>query len=57
MAGREEVRCDVPLVELLDYADGLRSRTRGSGSYTMTLAHYAAVPAQLQAKLLANPHA
>ena len=55
--GREEVRCDVPLVELLDYADGLRSRTRGTGSYTMTLAHYAPVPAQLQAKLLANPYA
>ena len=55
--GREEVRCDVPLVELLEYADGLRSRTRGTGSYTMALAHYAPVPAQLQAKLLANPYA
>ena len=55
--GREEVRCDVPLVELLDYADGLRSRTRGTGSYTMALAHYAPVPAQLQAKILANPYA
>ena len=55
--GREEVRCDVPLVELLDYADGLRSRTRGTGSYTMTLAHYAPVPAQLQAKILANSYA
>ncbi len=48
-----EVKADVPLSELLDYAPDLRSITAGQGEYTMIFERYEEVPAQLAAKLAA----
>lgn len=44
----------VPLAELFGYATALRSATEGKGEHTMQLAHYAATPAHVQAKLIAD---
>jgi elongation factor G len=41
----------VPLAELNDYVGELNSMTGGSGSYTLELSHYQAVPAHIQQAL------
>ncbi|UJR85948.1 elongation factor G [Sandaracinus amylolyticus] len=38
------VTADVPLANMFGYSTDLRSKTQGRASYTMTFAHYAAVP-------------
>jgi len=43
----------IPLAELDDYQGRLKSLTAGKGTYTIELSHYAQVPAQTQAKLMA----
>ena len=47
------VEAEVPLAEMFGYIGSLRSITAGRGDYTMELSHYAAVPTQTQARLLA----
>jgi elongation factor G len=43
----------VPLSELSSYQSQLKSMTGGSGSYSITLSHYEAVPAKTQKELMA----
>ena len=47
------VRAQVPLSELSNYANELKSMTGGSGAYTATLDHYGVAPAQVQQTLAA----
>jgi elongation factor G len=46
------VRARVPLAEMFGYATDLRSMTQGRASYSMELAHYAEVPANVAAELI-----
>jgi elongation factor G len=48
------VRARVPLAEMFGYATDLRSMTQGRASYSMELYHYAEVPANLAAELVAK---
>jgi elongation factor G len=48
------VRSSVPLSEMFGYATDLRSMTQGRASYSMELSHYAEVPANLAAELVAK---
>ena len=43
----------IPLAELDDYQGRLKSLTAGKGSYAIAFSHYAPVPAQTQAQLMA----
>jgi len=44
----------VPLAELADFQNRLRSITGGQGSYSVEFSHYAQVPAQLQQQLMSQ---
>jgi elongation factor G len=48
------VRARVPLATMFGYATDLRSMTQGRASYSMELSHYAEVPANLSAELVAK---
>jgi len=48
------VRSAVPLAEMFGYATDLRSMTQGRASYSMELSHYAEVPPNLAAELVAK---
>jgi len=48
------VRSAVPLAEMFGYATDLRSMTQGRASYSMELSHYAEVPQNLAAELVAK---
>jgi elongation factor G len=48
------VRARVPLATMFGYATDLRSMTQGRASYSMELSHYAEVPANLAAELVAK---
>jgi elongation factor G len=48
------VRAAVPLSEMFGYATDLRSMTQGRASYSMELSHYAEVPPNLAAELVAK---
>jgi elongation factor G len=48
------VRAAVPLAEMFGYATDLRSMTQGRASYSMELSHYAEVPPNLAAELVAK---
>jgi len=45
-------RCEVPLAEMFNYANALRSLTQGRGSFTMEPAFYAEVPANIMEKII-----
>ena len=47
-----EIKAEVPMAELLDYAPDLRSITGGQGDYTMEFLRYEEVPAHLVPKVL-----
>lgn len=51
--GRLAIQALVPLGELSQYADQLRSLTAGEGSYTVQFSHYEPVPASVQKELVA----
>jgi elongation factor G len=53
-ASTQVVRARVPLAEMFGYATDLRSMTQGRASYSMELSHYAEVPANLAAELVAK---
>jgi elongation factor G len=46
------IRADVPLSELFDYANSLRSLTQGRASYTMEPSYYTEVPSHIKEKIL-----
>jgi elongation factor G len=47
-----EVKAEVPMAEVLDYAPDLRAITGGRGDYTMELARYEEVPGHLSQKVV-----
>ena len=51
-AGFEKIKAKVPLAELSNYSTSLSSLTGGRGSFTMKLADYELVQADIQEKLL-----
>jgi elongation factor G len=46
------VKAEVPLAEVFNYADSLRSLTQGRASYTIEPAYYDKVPGELVGKIL-----
>jgi len=56
--GNVVVKAQVPLSEMLSYANELTSMTQGRGSYTMEFSHYDFVPGELADKVIAahKPH-
>jgi elongation factor G len=57
-AGNVVVKAQVPLSEMLSYANELISMTQGRGSYSMELSHYDFVPQEIAEKVIAahKPH-
>ena len=53
----QQIRAQVPMSEMLEYAPTLKSITSDRGSYTMTFSHYDEVPAQIQEKIVADSKA
>ncbi|MFZ0908955.1 MAG: elongation factor G [Candidatus Acidiferrales bacterium] len=53
------IKAQVPLSEMLSYANELTSMTQGRGSYSMEFSHYDFLPAELAEKVIAahKPHA
>jgi elongation factor G len=47
-----EIKAEVPMAEMLNYAPDLRSITGGRGDYTMEFARYEEVPAHLAQKVI-----
>jgi elongation factor G len=52
--GRQIVKANVPLAEILRYATDLTAMTGGRGQFTMDLAQYEEVPAQVSEKIIAG---
>lgn len=48
----QKIKAQVPLEELDHYATRLKSMTQGSASYTREFSHYAAVPRDIQEKVI-----
>ena len=48
--GNVVIKAQVPLAEMLSYANELTSMTQGRGSYSMEFSHYDYVPAKLRRK-------
>src|SRR5579863_7656973 len=57
-AGSVVIKAQVPLAEMLSYANELTSMTQGRGSYSMEFSHYDYVPGELAEKVIAahKPH-
>jgi elongation factor G len=51
-AGMTEVKCEVPMAEMLSYAPDLRSITGGQGEFTMEFLRYEEVPGHLAGKVV-----
>ncbi|MFQ5718851.1 MAG: elongation factor G [Acidobacteriota bacterium] len=51
------IRAQVPMAEILTYAQTLKSITGGRGSFHLSLSHYEEVPAETQKKLIAQRQA
>jgi elongation factor G len=49
-----EIRAEVPMAEMLDYAPDLRSITQGQGDYTLELLRYAPMPGALVKQVLGH---
>jgi elongation factor G len=56
--GSVVIKAQVPLSEMLSYANELTSMTQGRGSYSMEFSHYDYVPGELAEKVIAahKPH-
>ena len=51
--GRQIIKAEVPLAEVLSYAIDLTSLTGGRGSYTMEFSRYEDVPPNIAQKVIA----
>jgi elongation factor G len=49
-----EIKAEVPMAEVLDYAPDLRAITAGRGDYTMEFERYEEVPGQIAQKVIAQ---
>ena len=54
MGSATEVKAEVPMAEVLDYAPDLRAITGGRGDFTMEFARHEEVPAHLAQKVIAE---
>jgi elongation factor G len=52
-----EVKAELPMAEILDYAPDLRSITGGRGEYTMELERYEEIPSHMTQKVIDAAHA
>ena len=52
-----EVKAEVPMAEVLDYAPDLRAITGGRGDYTMEFERYQELPRHLAEKVIAEAQA
>ena len=57
VGGATEVKAEVPMAEVLDYAPDLRAITGGRGDYTMEFVRHEEVPAHLADKVIAEAKA
>jgi elongation factor G len=51
-AGAHEIDAHVPLAQMFNYVNTLRSQSQGRASFTMQLSHYARMPVAMQAKVI-----
>jgi elongation factor G len=49
-----EIKAEVPMAEVLDYAPDLRAITGGRGDYTMVFLRYDEVPGHIAQKVIAE---
>ncbi len=52
-----EIKAEVPMAEVLDYAPDLRAITGGRGDYTMEFVRYEEIPGHLAVKVIAEANA
>jgi elongation factor G len=52
-----EIKAEVPMAEVLDYAPDLRAVTGGRGDYTMEFVRYEEVPSHIAQKVIAEAKA
>jgi elongation factor G len=50
--GNQKINAQVPMAEMLTYANQLHSLTSGKGLYSMSFSHYEDVPAHLAQKTI-----
>ena len=48
----QEVTAEVPMAEMTDFSTAMRSITQGTATFTLELARYEEVPANLTAKII-----
>ncbi|MBI2178453.1 MAG: elongation factor G [Candidatus Tectomicrobia bacterium] len=51
--GKQAIKAQVPMAEVLNYAPSLRSMTADRGDFTMEFSHYEEVPGQIAEKVIA----
>jgi elongation factor G len=56
-ASMTEIKAEVPMAEVLDYAPDLRAITGGRGDFTMEFLRYQEVPGQIAQKIIAQSQA
>jgi elongation factor G len=54
VGGMTEIKAEVPMAEMLNYAPDLRSITGGQGEYTMEFLRYEEIPGHLAQKVAAD---
>ena len=52
-SGKQTIKAQVPMAEVLNYAPALRSMTADRGDFTMEFSHYEEVPGQIAEKVIA----
>jgi len=57
VAGMTEIKAEVPMAEMLQYAPDLRSITGGQGEYTMEFLRYEEIPGHLAQQVAAQAEA
>ena len=51
-AGAHEIVASVPLANMFNYVNAVRSLSQGRASFSMLFSHYATMPKALQAKMV-----
>ncbi len=51
---KQIIKATIPMAEMLDYSQALRSITQGRSRFTMEFSHYDEVPKQIQQKIIAE---
>ena len=54
VGGGKNIKAEVPLAEMFDYATQLRSLTQGRATYTMEFKHYAEAPRAVAEAVIAD---